>query len=634
MTDPVQNNDDIKIVPLSPEHARAVAELHISGIKTGFISSLGVEFVTALYEAIAKSNYGYGFVVLKHGKVAGFAAFATHLTGLYKSVIFKHGPRFIFSLARKILSLGTAKKVLETLFYPARVKNMNLPEAEFLSMVISEQARRKGLATDFIKMGFAEAANRGIEKLKILAAVDILPINKLYEKLGFELVGRIENHGIISNVYVVRTDYFCSDTQLKTENTVKPNLGQSPFIAGSRSETENLYSVLVTYGWCRTTYAVVLSLGRRGIDVHVCDASSTAMSRYSRHCKSFTKVPDLFTEPGNYFEAICKALEKTGAKVLLPAHEDVGIFCRRAKELPKGVLTALPPWDSYRIAEDKSHVLDIASRVGCPTPLTLSVHSYSHLEELSRSLVWPVVLKTHIGNSAKGVRIAKNSNELLTKYKDLVKTFHLQNDRWPLLQEFLPGEAAGVCVLYNNGKCVANFAEQYLRCKEPGLFGTSTLRVPLDNPKLISQATAVMDKLKWHGVAHLDFVADKYGEFKLIEVNPRLWGALALSVFSGVDFPYLWYLTATGNAPNEQIPSKYPAIKCRWIAGDYLAFIELVKRRMFKEAAGVLVPQRNCYHDDFVLTDPLPFMFEIFDYALKFLRSGGSTNPVVEGMVR
>jgi RimJ/RimL family protein N-acetyltransferase len=30
--------------------------------------------------------------------------------------------------------------------------------------------------------------------------------NKLYLKCGFELVGQIENHGIISNLYVAQTD--------------------------------------------------------------------------------------------------------------------------------------------------------------------------------------------------------------------------------------------------------------------------------------------------------------------------------------------------------------------------------------------------------------------------------------------
>jgi predicted ATP-grasp superfamily ATP-dependent carboligase/GNAT superfamily N-acetyltransferase len=630
MADTIPNADEVRIAALLPEHARAVAELHISGIKTGFISSLGVDFVTALYEAIAKSTYGYGFVAIMSGRVVGFASFATDLGGLYKSVIRKNGLRFIFSLARKMLSPNTARKAIETLFYPTRIRNMQLPAAEFLSMVVSADARRKGLATEFIKAGFAEAASRGIDKLKILAAVDIKPINKLYEKLGFELVGQINNHGVISNVYVARTDYFDVARGEIQRTTAKDKWS----LTGFKGAAESMGSAFVTYGWCRTTYAVVLSLGRRGVKVHVSDASSIAMSRYSRYCKSYTKVPDFFVEPDKYFDATCEALLKTGARVLLPCHEDVGIFCRRKKELPEGVLTSLPDWDSYRVAEDKFAVLDVAAQAGCPTPMTTKVESWAHLEDLSKSLDWPVVLKTHIGNSAKGVRIAHNREELFAKYKELVETFHLPQERWPFLQEFLPGDAAGVCMLYQNGRCVTSFAERYIRCKEPGKFGTSTLREPFDNPQLIAKATAVMDRLKWNGVAHIDFVACKEGNFRLIEVNPRLWGALALSVFAGVDFPYLWYLAAMGESIDGLAGSKYPPIKCRWIIGDCMAFMELVKRGRLAEAMQILVPKRKCYHDDFVLSDPLPFPFELMDYVAKFLRSGGSVNPVTGGMVR
>ncbi len=108
-----------------------------------------------------------------------------------------------------------------------------------------------------------------------------------------------------------------------------------------------------------------------------------------------------------------------------------------------------------------------------------------------------------------------NRNEFLAQYRYMVETFHLSEGRWPVVQEFLPGEAAGVCVLYQNGRYVAGFAERYLRCKEPGRFGTSTLREPFNDKQLISRAISVMDKLKWHGVAHLDFVADKDRRLKI-----------------------------------------------------------------------------------------------------------------------
>lgn len=401
-----------------------------------------------------------------------------------------------------------------------------------------------------------------------------------------------------------------------------------------KAKNDNDLPAFVTYGWCRSSYAVVWSLGRRGIDVHVGDASPLAMSRFSRYCKSFTKLPDFFIEPKRYFELTCEALKRTGAKVLLPGHEDVGIFCRYRDDLPSGVSIALPELDNYSIAEDKFAVLDVAQEAGCPVPKTTEVISLAELKNMARTTTYPIVIKARTGNSAKGVRIVHDKDEQTDMFKELVQTFGLFHERWPIVQEFLPGEAAGVCVLYDHGRCVASFAERYLRCKEQGKFGTSTLRETYDNHQLISKAISIMDKLEWHGVAHLDFVADGNGEFRLIEINPRLWGALALAMFSGIDFPYLWYLTALGRDNIGPGVIQNRKIKCRWLIGDCLAFVELIKRDKFQEALSLIIPERKCYHDDFIIQDPLPLLLEISDYFTKFIKAKGSMNPVVGNMIR
>jgi predicted ATP-grasp superfamily ATP-dependent carboligase/folate-dependent phosphoribosylglycinamide formyltransferase PurN len=393
-------------------------------------------------------------------------------------------------------------------------------------------------------------------------------------------------------------------------------------------------SVFVTYGWCRSSYSVIQSLGRRGIDVHVGDDSALAMSRFSRYCKSFTKLPDFFIDPQQYFESTCNALKKTGAKVLMPGHEDVGIFSRRRDDLPSNVSIALPDWNNYSVAEDKFTALQVARETECPVPHTMEIGSLQELESLAQSTDWPVVIKTRIGNSAKGTHIAYGKKELVEQFKELFQTYNLPKERWPVIQEFLPGEAAGVCVLYDRGRCAASFAERYIRCKEPGRFGTSTFRETFDNHQLISQAISIMDRLEWHGVAHLDFVADKNGRFKLIEINPRLWGALALAMFSGVDFPYLWYLTAIGRNDMDSGIIQNRKVKCRWVVGDCLAFAELIKGGSFLEAFKLIIPQHKCYHDDFLLRDPLPLVFEICDYFTKFIKAGGSVNPVRGNMIR
>ncbi len=208
-------NGEITIEIFKPEHAAQVAQLHIDGIKTGFISSLGIDFMTTLYDSISASESGFGFVALKNENVIGFSIFTINLNALFRHVIRKSGFKLMMKLAFNINSFSRIKKVLETLFYPSRIKNMNLPPAELLSMVISKEGRGTGLAARMTKKSLRECKDRGEKSIKALVAVDLIPINKLYKILGFKVVTQIINHGIINNVYVVElTDDMCSKNHI------------------------------------------------------------------------------------------------------------------------------------------------------------------------------------------------------------------------------------------------------------------------------------------------------------------------------------------------------------------------------------------------------------------------------------
>lgn len=195
----------MRTVPLEIRHAHDIASLHIQGINTGFISSLGIDFVTALYEAIAKSTSSFGFAVEDNDKVLGFVTFTTNLNKLYKSIIAKKGWRFALLLAGKMFSLQRIKKVFETLFYPSRVKKMNLPSSELLSIAVSPEKHRAGLATQLVQKSLEHCQKIGLDKVKVLVAADNEPANKLYLKCGFKLVGQIDNHGVTSNIYEAQT---------------------------------------------------------------------------------------------------------------------------------------------------------------------------------------------------------------------------------------------------------------------------------------------------------------------------------------------------------------------------------------------------------------------------------------------
>ncbi len=191
---------------LQVEYAHQVAALHIRCISTGFISSMGIDFVTSLYEAIAQSKSSFGVVAVRDEKVLGFAAFTTNINALYKSIVWRKGPKFALLLAGRIFSLKRVKRIFETLFYPSRTKRMNLPSAELLSIAVTGEEQRKGLAGELIEMGFRHCRKTGVDKVKVLIGADNKAGNKLYLKSGFEPAGQIINHSVLSNIYIGRTN--------------------------------------------------------------------------------------------------------------------------------------------------------------------------------------------------------------------------------------------------------------------------------------------------------------------------------------------------------------------------------------------------------------------------------------------
>lgn len=191
----------MQINSLTKQHAGDVALLHIEGISAGFISSLGVGFVTALYESITEDENSFGFVAIENGKVLGFVAFTSNLSKLYKYVISKKGLKFSFILAKKMMSIRTIKKIFANLFYPKKMKEMELPDAELLSIVVAQQGRGKGLASQLTQAGFDECQKRGLDKVKVLVAAENQAANKLYQKCGFKFATKIDSHGVVSNIY-------------------------------------------------------------------------------------------------------------------------------------------------------------------------------------------------------------------------------------------------------------------------------------------------------------------------------------------------------------------------------------------------------------------------------------------------
>jgi predicted ATP-grasp superfamily ATP-dependent carboligase len=128
-------------------------------------------------------------------------------------------------------------------------------------------------------------------------------------------------------------------------------------------------------------------------------------------------------------------------------------------------------------------------------------------------------------------------------------------------------------MLFNKGETRAIFTHKRIR-EYPESGGPSTLRESVRYPEIEEHATRLLKKLNWHGVAMVEFRIDaRNNEPKLMEINPRFWGSLQLAVYSGVDFPYLFYQMAM-KGDVEPVMDYEIGKRVRWLLmGDILWFL-------------------------------------------------------------
>jgi predicted ATP-grasp superfamily ATP-dependent carboligase len=110
------------------------------------------------------------------------------------------------------------------------------------------------------------------------------------------------------------------------------------------------------------------------------------------------------------------------------------------------------------------------------------------------------------------------------------------------------------------------------------------------------------------------------GEYKLIEINPRIWGWHTLAIAAGVDLPYLIYQDMIGEKISVR-PARQNLKWIRLITDVPTVFLEILKGKMKINDYLVSIKGEKEFAV-FEFTDPLPFFAEVFMIPYLWIRRG------------
>ena len=329
--------------------------------------------------------------------------------------------------------------------------------------------------------------------------------------------------------------------------------------------------VFVTDAQMRSSVAVIRSLGRQGLEVTGGEETRFTTGFFSKYCKHNVVYPSPKKSQDRFLKYMLELVKDNEYAVIFPMTDDTVVpIVEHKKEFSKYTIMPLPDYDVLINAIDKAKTLRIAMKNDIPCPETHFINNLSDLEEIKNDLNYPIILKPTRGFGARGVELCESEDELELKSKE-VYAIHGPF----LVQEYIPhGDELGVYALFNfDSEPRAVTVQKRIR-SYPISGGPSTLRESIKNPELVEIAFELLKILKWQGVAMVEFRIDPRDNTpKLMEINPRFWGSLQLSIFSGVDFPYLLYKLVT-EGDIEPVMDYKEGVKCRWLLpGDILQFL-------------------------------------------------------------
>jgi predicted ATP-grasp superfamily ATP-dependent carboligase len=362
--------------------------------------------------------------------------------------------------------------------------------------------------------------------------------------------------------------------------------------------------VFVTDGHWRKTLAAVRSLGRRGIEVTAGESSGVATSLFSKYCSRRVVYPSVRHHPEAFLAFLRQELEEITYDLVIPLEEEtLLLLAQHREEFAPVARLPIPPYEAINRARDKGWLLRHASQQGIPIPRTAWVTDLAGLNTITDTIPPPWVIKPRVSSGSFGIAYVEREEDFSEAYQAVHRRFP-----FPLVQERIPpeGEAYGCSALLGHGGEVkASFVHRRLR-EYPITGGPSTLRESVHHPQVEDLGIRLLQTLNWYGVAMVEFKVDpRDNEPKLMELNPRFWGSLALAIRAGVDFPYLLYKMAMGEA-FDAIKEYEVGVRCRWLLpGDILHFLTNPKRFHLEPS---FFQFRGIADDILSLDDPLPAM--------------------------
>ncbi|VFJ12347.1 ATP-grasp domain-containing protein [Candidatus Nitrosocosmicus franklandus] len=260
----------------------------------------------------------------------------------------------------------------------------------------------------------------------------------------------------------------------------------------------------------------IKSLRLSGFKGKILSTDSNSLSAGFYLSDFYEVIPE--AEADNYLEVLLNIIDKYSIQVLMPSSGyDIFPFSEHKSKLKKhGVFPVVSDRKILEICRDK-----ISTFNNLKTEFRLPFTTLNP-EEVS---VYPVIAKPRYGKGSRDIVQVNDEQDLRyvsSKFSDMI------------YQEYLPGDEYTIDVMSDlEGNPIVSVPRIRVQTKS----GISTKGKIVLDKYLIEESMKIVRKLRIIGPSCIQMKKDKLGEFKLVEINPRLGGGTIFATLAGANFP-------------------------------------------------------------------------------------------------
>jgi len=364
-------------------------------------------------------------------------------------------------------------------------------------------------------------------------------------------------------------------------------------------------SVLLVGNAYHGVLAAVRALRAAGHAPWLAVHESRTYAGFSRTRAGTVSVPNPEYDSEGFVRKLADAAVRLSVAAVLPS-TDTHFLTLAGREADfAGITLGTPSRERVVRAMDKETLVKIATTVGLQIPPTTKVVSWD--SKAISTFGFPAIVKPLRSR-------VQNPDGTISTYSahyvsdgQIEQVLDSLGGREGLVQPYIPGALISVAGVSWEGELVCALHQASIRIWPVPVGGSAYAETIAPDAKLEQGVGRLLRSIGWSGLFHVQFIRNSRGEHFLIDINPRIYGTLALASAAGLNLPQIWVDLLLGRQPD--IGDYRIGMNFRHEEKDAQALARLLLTSGGRQHALLgLLPRRRTTHAIFSLHDPMPLL--------------------------